>query len=168
MTTLLDPVGLLLDVPRRPQARLDRARAFSPAADVIASEDAMTVVMDVPGMKKDDLTVELRDGVLRIRGERRYPYAHEQEGRRIQRLGRGYGRFERVLQVPKGIDPAALTASIEDGVLSLHIPLPETHKPHRIEIRSADTQRVIDAEWSTEGGHQEEDDGKPELAAAGA
>jgi HSP20 family protein len=143
-------------------------RAFSPAADVVAGEDEVRVTMDVPGMKRDDLEVELLDGMLRIRGERRYPYASEGEGRRVQRLGRGYGRFERMLRVPKGVDPAALGATIEDGVLTLRIPMPESHKPHRIEIRSADAQRVIDAEWSTDGGHQDEGERAPELTAAEA
>lgn len=167
MTMLLDPLGALFDTPRR-QPRVDRARAFSPAADVVAGEDEVTLVMDVPGMKRDDLEIELLDDMLRIRGERRYPYASEHEGRTIQRLGRGYGRFERLLQVPKGIDPTTLSAAIEDGVLTLRIPMPEAHKPHRIEVRSGDAQRVIDAEWSTEGGHQDDGEGQPELATAGA
>jgi HSP20 family protein len=141
-------------------------RTFSPAADVVASEDEVTLTMDVPGMKRDDLEVELFDGTLRIRGERRYPYASDHGGRRIQRLGRGFGRFERMFQVPKGLDPGALSASIEDGVLTLRIPMPESHKPHRIEVRSADAQRVIDAEWTTEGGHQDEAERPPELTTA--
>jgi len=172
MTMLLEPFGSLFESPRQRQLRTDRSRAFFPAADVVASEDEVTLVMDVPGFKTDDLEIELSDGVLRIRGERRYPYASERAGRSIQRLERGYGRFERALQVPKDVDPSALTAAIEDGVLTLRIPVPEARKPHRIEIRSAEAQRVIDAEWSTEGGHQEDrgDDqmGDRELAGAGA
>lgn len=172
MTMLLEPFGSLFETPRQRQLRADRSRAFFPAADLLASEDEVTLVMDVPGFKTEDLEIELRDGVLRIRGERRYPYASERAGRSIQRLERGYGSFERVLQVPKDVDPEALTAAIEDGVLTLRIPVPEARKPHRIAIRSADAQRVIDAEWSTEGGHQEDDrdeqGGERELAGAGA
>lgn len=173
MTMLLEPFGSLFETPRQRQLRTDRTRAFFPAADVIASEEEVNLVMDVPGFKTDDLEIELSDGILRIRGERRYPYASDGAGRSVQRLERGYGRFERVLQVPKDVDPSALTASIEDGVLTLRIPVPEARKPHRIEIRSGDDQRVIDAEWSTEGGHQEASEGEGregdrELAGAGA
>jgi len=177
MTMLLEPFGSLFETPRQRQLRADRSRAFFPAADLVASEEEVTLVMDVPGFKTDDLEIELNDGVLRIRGERRYPYASE-GGRSIQRLERGYGRFERALQVPKDVDPSALTAAIEDGVLTLRIPVPEARKPHRIAIRSGDAQRVIDAEWSTEGGDQgaegvdhrgDGDDGMDrELAGAGA
>src|SRR3954470_4590641 len=147
MTMLLEPFGSLFETPRQRQLRSDRSRAFFPPADVVATKDEVTLVMDVPGFRTEDLEIELSDGVLRIRGERRYPYASDGAGRAIQRLERGYGRFERALQVPKDVDPSALAASIEDGVLTLRIPMPETRKPHRIEIRSAETQRVIDAEW---------------------
>lgn len=173
MTMLLEPFGSLFETPRQRQLRTDRGRTFFPAADLVASEEEVTLVMDVPGLKSEDLEIELSDGILRIRGERRYPYASEQAGRTIHRLERGYGRFERTLQLPKDVDPSALTAAIEDGVLTLRIPVPEARKPHRIEIRSGETQRVIDAEWSTEGGHRDsgesdEERGDREFATAGA
>lgn len=155
MTMFLEPFGPLFEAPRQRQLRTGRARAFSPAVDLVASEEEVTLVMDVPGFGSEDLEIELSDGTLRIRGERPYPYASEQAGRSIRRLERGYGPFERLLQVPKDVDPSALTASIEDGVLTLRIPVPETRKPHRIEIRGGEAQRVIDAEWSTGGGHQD-------------
>jgi len=173
MTMFLEPFGSLFETPRRRPLPVDRARTFFPAADLFASEEQVTLVMDVPGLRSEDVEIEVSDGTLRIRGERRYPYTSEQSGRTMHRLERGYGRFERVLQVSKDIDPGALTASIEDGVLTLRIPVPEARKPHRIEIRSGDDQRVIDAEWSTAGGHQDgeesdEDRGDRELAGAGA
>jgi len=173
MTMLLEPFGSLFETPRQRRLRADRSRTFFPAADLVASEEEVTLVMDVPGFKSEDLEIELSDGILRIRGERRYPYASEHGGRSIHRLERGYGRFERTLQVPKDVDPNALTAAIEDGVLTLRIPVPEARKPHRIDIRSGEAQRVIDAEWSTEGGHQDsgesdEERGDRELAGAGA
>lgn len=172
MTMLLEPFGSLLENPRPRQLRAAGARDFFPAADLVASEDEVTLVMDVPGLRSQDLEIELSDGMLRIRGERLYPYASEEAGRSIYRLERGYGRFERVLQVPRDVDPGALTAAIEDGVLTLRIPVPETRKPRRIEIGGAGAQRVIDAEWSTDGAHQgsegEKESGDRELAGADA
>jgi HSP20 family protein len=154
MTMLLEPFGSLFDAPRQRQLRADRSRAFLPAADLVASEDEVTLVMDVPGFK----TRGSRD-----RAERR-DVANPRRASLSLRLRAGrpqhppprtrLRRFERVLQVPKDVDPSTLTASIEDGVLTLRIPVPEARKPHRIEIRSGETQRVIDAEWSTEGGHK--------------
>ncbi|MBS1889129.1 MAG: Hsp20/alpha crystallin family protein [Actinobacteria bacterium] len=169
---LLEPFGSLLETPRPRQSRAVGARDFFPAADLVRSEDEVTLVMDVPGLRSDDLEIELSDGMLWIRGERLYPYTQEQAGRSVHRLERGYGRFERVLQVPRDVDPGALTAAIEDGVLTLRIPVPETRKPRRIEIGGGGTQRVIDAEWSTDGADQvseegEKDSGARELAGAG-
>src|SRR4051812_22363114 len=112
MTMFLEPFGPLFEAPRRRQLRTSRTRTLTPAADLIAGKEEGTLVMDVPGLKREDLEIELSEGLLRIRGERRYPYAAEQDGRSVHRLERGYGRFERLLQVSKDVDPSALTASI--------------------------------------------------------
>jgi HSP20 family protein len=53
----------------------------------------------------------------------------------LHRVERSFGRFERVLRVPRGLDPNAIQAELHDGVLTLRIPRPEPPKPHRIEIR---------------------------------
>ncbi|HEY0279592.1 MAG TPA: HSP20 family small heat-shock protein [Solirubrobacterales bacterium] len=132
MTMLLESFNTLLEANRgRPGA--SSARAFVPATDLLVGEDEVRLVMDVPGFKTDDLEIELADGVLSVRGERRYPY-HEDQAHKLNRLERGYGRFERLLQVPKGVEPDALSASMSDGVLTLSIPLPKARRPHRIEI----------------------------------
>ena len=56
----------------------------------------------------------------------------------IRRIERGFGRFERSLRVPAGLDPDAVQASLSDGVLELRIPKPASLKPHRIPIRAGD------------------------------
>lgn len=114
-------------------------RAFVPAADLLVTEDEVTVVMDLPGMHPENLEIELSDDVLTVRGERSYPFATgaaDGKTRSWHRLERGYGRFQRMLQVPKGLDPDRVTASMTDGVLTIHIPQPEARKPRRIEIAS--------------------------------
>jgi HSP20 family protein len=108
-------------------------RSFVPAADVVVTDDDVTVIMDVPGLKVDDVTIELIGDTLTVRGERAYPYGDD-EGRTWQRVERGFGKFERVLRVPAGLDPEQISASMADGVLTLHIPKPESRKPRRIEI----------------------------------
>ena len=108
----------------------EQFRSFIPAADVVATDDEVTVVMDVPGFKSDDLQIELVDNVLTIRGERTLPYDEKPVW---QRLERGFGTFERVLQVSKGLDSDSIEAELADGVLTLHIPV-VTPTPKRIEI----------------------------------
>jgi HSP20 family protein len=141
MTMLLEPFSSLFD-PGRQRAQAGWDRAFMPAADLLLGEEDVRLVMDVPGLKPEDLEIELADGTLTVRGERRYPYK-EGEAQKLTRLERGYGRFERILRVPREVEPDALSASIEDGVLTLRIPLPAA-KRHRIEIASPGTTEAIE------------------------
>ena len=118
-------------------------RSFLPPADVSVTDEQVTVVMDVPGLTASELDIELLGDQLTVRGERAYP-GGDDEGRRWQHLERGFGRFERVLQVPQGLDPDAVVASLTDGVLTLVIPMPEARKPHRIAILGPEEQRGIE------------------------
>jgi HSP20 family protein len=70
-----------------------------------------------------------------IRGERPFPYDDQDSDRTWRRVERSFGRFERVLCVPRGLDPNAIEAELRDGVLTLRIPRPEPAKPHRIQIK---------------------------------
>jgi HSP20 family protein len=103
---------------------------------VLVDDEAVTVYMDVPGLRSEDLEIELENDVLTVRGERPYPYGREDGGGPVQRIERRFGRFERSLRVPSGLDPEAIEASLTDGVLKLRIPLPETRRPRRIEIKA--------------------------------
>lgn len=119
------------------------SRAFVPAADLVVSDHEVTVYMDVPGLKPENLEIELTGEVLTVRGERGYPYAtDDQQSRNRYRLERGYGKFQRILQVPKGLDPDSIIAEIVDGVLTLHIPQPEARKPRRIQITTGNTPAI--------------------------
>jgi HSP20 family protein len=163
MTLILEPFGTLFDPGRGRQQR-----TFMPATDLLVGDEDVRLVMDVPGLKAEDLAIELADGVLSVRGERRYSY-REDEAHKVNRLERGYGRFERVLRVPKDVEPSALSASIEDGVLTLRIPLPQAKKAHRIEIASPGRMEAIDAtavEGQGSGEAVAENNGHRELAGA--
>ncbi len=144
MTLFLEPFAPLFELSR--QMMGEGTRSFVPAADVVVTDDDVTVVMDVPGLKADDVTIELREDVLTVKGERAYPFATETDGdqRVWQRLERGFGKFERVLRMPAGLDPDAITASMGDGVLTLHIPKPEARKPRRIEIATGQKAATIE------------------------
>lgn len=120
------------------------ASSFVPPADVLIDEDGVTVYMDVPGVAADQLDIELENDLLTVRGERPYPYG-EDGGSGAQRIERAFGRFERTLRVPRGLDPNAIAASLTDGVVTLRIPKPESMKPHRIPIKGATETRQIDA-----------------------
>jgi HSP20 family protein len=115
------------------------AGAFVPPADVLVNDEEVIVHMDIPGVAPDQLEIELENDVLTVRGERSFPYAQEKgDGRTWQRIERAFGRFERDLRVPKGLDPDAIQASLANGVLTLRIPKPEPIKPRRIQVQTAD------------------------------
>jgi HSP20 family protein len=127
-------------------------RAFVPAADLVVTDEEVTVFMDVPGLKPENLEIELSGDVLSIRGERTHPYpaaGEEQPSRNWYRLERGYGKFQRILQVPKGLDPDSISAEIADGVLTVHIPQPEARKPRRIQITAGAAQPAIEGHSSS-------------------
>jgi HSP20 family protein len=97
--------------------------AFHPAADVTISDNDVVLTLDLPGLTADDVEIELADGYLAVRGERRRPELPD--GSRNAHSERGYGRFERRSALPDGVDPDAITASMDNGVLSLIVPKPD-------------------------------------------
>jgi HSP20 family protein len=109
--------------------------AFTPPADLIEDNDGVTVYMDVPGIRSEDLEIELQNDVLTVRGTRPFPYQSQDGDNTLRRAERGFGRFERSIRIPRGLSPDAIQASLKDGVLTLRIPKPEQLKPHRIEVK---------------------------------
>jgi HSP20 family protein len=105
----------------------------APSLDVTETDDAYLIHAEVPGVKKQDLNVEFRDGVLTLRGEKKAQRDREDERGRI--LERSYGVFTRSLRLPEDADADQVSASLQDGVLRLEIrKLPES-KPKVISIK---------------------------------
>jgi HSP20 family protein len=162
---LFDQFDALFDVTRERLGAVGNARAFVPPADLVVTADEVLVMMDVPGLTAESLEIELTGDVLTVRGERAYPHLDGDRDRKWYRLERGYGRFQRMLQMPKGLDPDRVTASISDGVLTLHIPQPEARRPRRIEISTGASAADLD------GGKiemEQHTNGHRELAGAAA
>ncbi len=139
MTMLMERFAPLFELQRDFNRLLaPGSTAFIPAADVLAVEEEVLVHMDVPGLSAENLEIELENDVLTVRGERVFPYDGEtgdaDGGYAWQLIERSFGKFERVVRVPTGLDPDAIAATVADGVLTLRIPKPETLKPRRIQI----------------------------------
>lgn len=122
-------------------AQTNRA-AFVPAADVTVSDGDMVLTMDLPGLTADDLEIELVDGYLFVRGERTRPEVTD--GTRWAHTERSFGKFERRIKLPDGVDPDKVTASMDNGVLSLIVPKPERMIPRTITIGSGSEQRQLE------------------------
>jgi HSP20 family protein len=113
-------------------AQVPRTATFLPPADVTVSEGDLVLTLDLPGLTAEDVSIELVDGVLTVRGERKRP--HLAEGTSWVHSERSFGSFERRVTVPKGVDADAIMASMDNGVLSLIVPKPERLKPKAIAI----------------------------------
>lgn len=134
-TTMLEPFTPWLRELSQVLHNQTQVNAFIPPADLLI-DDGVTVYMDVPGLHADDIEIELQDDVLTVSGERAFPYAQEDGGGPARRIERGFGRFQRSIRVPSGLNPDAIEALLHDGVLKLRIPKPETMRPRRIEIKA--------------------------------
>lgn len=117
-------------------------RPWMPALDITEQGDRFVVHCDLPGMSEDDVSIEVEGRTLRIAGARHESQDATTDGYR--RVERAYGRFERVLNLPDGVDAAAITATFDKGVLTLAVPKPEQAKPRRIPIGGRSTQQAIE------------------------
>ena len=108
------------------------AQRWAPAMDLVEAEDHYLLKADLPGVSQEDVAIEVENGVLTVTGERKAE--HERSERGFYRIERAFGRFQRQLTMPEGIDPGAVTADFDKGVLSVRIPKPEKVKPQRIAI----------------------------------
>ena len=135
MTLVFDPFAPLFP-------RLNGGAAFSAPADVTVGESDLVLTMDLPGLTAEDLEIELLDGYLSVRGERRRPAVGE--GQSFVHTERPFGRFERRIKLPDGVDPDSIMARMDNGVLSLIVPKPERLKPQRIAVRSKEEKRQLE------------------------
>ncbi len=110
--------------------------------DLVELDDHFVLRADLPGMSEADIKLEVEDGVLVLSGERKDEHETKKEG--FHRVERAFGTFSRSLTLPKGIDPEAVTASFDRGVLEVRIPKPEERKPRRISIGVGDSPKTIE------------------------
>ncbi|HEU4657204.1 MAG TPA: Hsp20/alpha crystallin family protein [Capillimicrobium sp.] len=107
-------------------------RRWVPAMDLVETEDHFVLRADLPGLDASDVQIEVEDNVLSLSGERKVE--HEDKGEGYYRVERSFGRFQRSLTLPEGVDLDAIDASFDKGVLEVRIPKPEERKPRRVTI----------------------------------
>ena len=105
-----------------------------PATEVSSHAEGWKVRMALPGVDPKNVHVDLDGRVLRVSGERRLDAQADQRSSEI-----GYGRFERSFTVPESVAPDKVSATFENGMLELMLPLDEAVKPRRIEITDGTT-----------------------------
>ena len=104
--------------------------------DISETESDLVVRASLPGFEKDEIDVNVNEGVLSIKGQ--HDEEHEEHGERFYRRERSYGAVSRRIALPGIVAEANVDAELKGGVLTLHIPLPEQAKPKQIEIKATD------------------------------
>jgi HSP20 family protein len=125
---------------RWPASRLENGAIWSPKVDVLEKDNRLITRVDLPGVKKEDVTVEVVDGRLALSGERKSE--SEEKDKNVYRAEREYGSFYRTVPLPTGVKPEDVKASFANGVLEVSVPLPAAAKPNgqKVPIQDAATK----------------------------
>lgn len=105
---------------------------WSPALDLYQSNDNVVAVVELPGMRKEDIEISLHDGTLTISGERRRESSSD--GEKAERTERYMGRFRRSIALPTRLDANKVSATYRDGILTVTLPKAEEVKPKQIHV----------------------------------
>lgn len=112
---------------------LNRSRdLWYPAVDIEENKDSYRVIMELPGLNKEDVQISLEDGLLIVKGEKKFE--EEKKDVNYHSYERRFGKFERVFRINSDIKQDKVEASFKDGVLTIEMPKAETVKPKQIEI----------------------------------
>ncbi|RMG60576.1 MAG: Hsp20/alpha crystallin family protein [Gammaproteobacteria bacterium] len=106
--------------------------SWMPAVDVRETSDALVIHVELPGVEKENIRIEMHEGRLSISGER--PYVKEDEEEHVHRIERAYGRFARSFSLPRDIDTDRVQASMDNGVLKIRLPKRGAASSRTIEI----------------------------------
>jgi HSP20 family protein len=106
--------------------------SFVPSLDVQETESNYVVHADVPGIKKEDIKVEAKEGVLNITGERKYEHSENKEGKFFQE--RSFGKFSRSIRLPLDANFESIGASYKDGVLTIQVPKLAEKKAQEVKV----------------------------------
>lgn len=110
----------------------DKKDIFKPSVNIKEDENAYYIQADLPGIKKDDISIEINEDVLTISGERKYK--NEEKGENFHKTESFFGKFERSFSLSKDIDVNKISAEQKDGVLEILLP--------KIEIKKEESKKI--------------------------
>lgn len=106
---------------------------WAPQTDLSETDDAFHIRLDVPGMEKDDIKINLQNNTLTVSGSRSSERTEEDE--EYVRVERAFGNFHRTFTLPDAVDEESIEAAYDNGVLSIHVPKTEESTRRQIEIQ---------------------------------
>jgi len=104
---------------------------WTPALDLYQNNDNLIAVVELAGMRKEDIEISLHDGMLAISGERK---SGTPEGDKAERTERYTGKFRRSITLPSRVDANKVSATYKDGILTITLPKAEEAKPKQIQV----------------------------------
>ena len=111
----------------------DGGRVWRPALDVIDNDEAFVIRAALPGLKAEEITINVEDDVLTLKAEREE--SHEDGDETYLLRERRYGSLRRSVRLPSGVNADEATAEVEDGILTLTLPKREEYKPKQIAVK---------------------------------
>jgi HSP20 family protein len=108
------------------------SRRWNPAVEVFESEGELNFSLEVPGLDKEDLKIDVENGHLTISGEKKL---ETEEAKEYFRRERFYGKFSRTFRLPDTVDTEKIKANLTNGVLRISMPRKEEAKPKQIEVK---------------------------------
>lgn len=121
--------------PRRTLAKHEEIATadWYPSVDVAETERAFHIHAELPGVKKEDIKVNVNDGVLTLSGHRQSK--SEDNTKKYHRIERSYGSFSRSFALPDDVMPEKVEASFQDGVLEVDLPKSKDEKPKQVDVK---------------------------------
>ena len=134
--------SLFQDYGRSTQEELTTSGSFVPAVDVYEDEHTVVLKLEVPGVKQEDLDVQVENQTLTVRGQRAFEKEEKEEN--FQRIERRYGSFSRSFTLPPTISTESVKADYENGVLKIELAKREEAKPKQIKVGVGSGKKTLD------------------------
>jgi HSP20 family protein len=113
--------------------------AWAPSMDIYEREGKLLVEAELPGLEASDIDISIEDGVLTVKGERKFEGEVKEEN--YHRMERAYGYFERRVGLPRKVDEENIHATVADGVLKVEMPELEEPKPKKILVEAEGSEK---------------------------
>jgi HSP20 family protein len=130
--SLRDDLDTLLELPFLTSNRQTQLfSGWTPALDLYQNNDNVVAMVELPGMRKEEIEISLQDGMLTIAGERKAESGQENGATRTERF---IGKFRRSVSLPTRVDANKVNATYKDGILTVTLPKAEEAKPKQIQV----------------------------------
>jgi HSP20 family protein len=106
--------------------------AWAPPVDIAEEKDRIVITAELPGFKENEIEIQTENGMLTLRGERRFE--KETDGKNFHRVERSYGQFSRSFSLPNNVDREKIRATFRNGLLEVELPKREDAKPRTIKV----------------------------------